>query len=172
MLTDEMLVHANTEEMMGLAGALVVPFDQIARRGKILVLGDHDRSYELILDTLKDDFTPTRETNPACALLQLQEWRFRSYDHQPQLGACAWLTTVLASPLTRSDAPPADPYHQRAGGRPALAEGPRQGVNEYSPINPNELLARVRTQVKRKRYIDHLRVERRDDLSRPAHWAA
>jgi two-component system, cell cycle response regulator len=57
MLTDEMLMRANTEEMMGLVGALVVPFDQVARRGKILVLGDHDRSYELILDTLKDDFT-------------------------------------------------------------------------------------------------------------------
>jgi len=55
MLTDEMLMRANTEEMMGLVGALVVPFD--ARHGKILVLGDHDRSYELILDTLKDDFT-------------------------------------------------------------------------------------------------------------------
>jgi PleD family two-component response regulator len=34
------------------------------------------------------------------------------------------------------------------------------GVNEYivRPINPNELLARVRTQVKRSRYIEHLRV--------------
>jgi two-component system cell cycle response regulator len=34
------------------------------------------------------------------------------------------------------------------------------GVNDYvvRPIDPNELLARVRTQVKRKRYIDHLRV--------------
>jgi len=34
------------------------------------------------------------------------------------------------------------------------------GVNDYvvRPIDPNELLARVRTQLKRKRYIDHLRV--------------
>jgi two-component system, cell cycle response regulator len=34
------------------------------------------------------------------------------------------------------------------------------GVNDFvvRPIDPNELLARVRTQVKRKRYIDHLRV--------------
>jgi two-component system cell cycle response regulator len=34
------------------------------------------------------------------------------------------------------------------------------GSNDYvvRPIDPNELLARVRTQVKRKRYIDHLRV--------------
>jgi hypothetical protein len=34
------------------------------------------------------------------------------------------------------------------------------GVNEYivRPINPNELLARVRIQVKRNRYIEHLRV--------------
>jgi two-component system cell cycle response regulator len=33
MLTDEMLMHANAEEQMGLAVALVVPFDQVARRG-------------------------------------------------------------------------------------------------------------------------------------------
>ena len=34
------------------------------------------------------------------------------------------------------------------------------GVNEYivRPINPNELLARARRQVKRNRYIEHLRV--------------
>ena len=34
------------------------------------------------------------------------------------------------------------------------------GVNDYvlRPIDPNELLARVRTQLKRKRYVDHLRI--------------
>ena len=33
------------------------------------------------------------------------------------------------------------------------------GINDYimRPVDPNELLARVRTQVKRKRYSDHLR---------------
>ena len=33
------------------------------------------------------------------------------------------------------------------------------GVNDYivRPVDTNELLARVRTQVKRKRYTDHLR---------------
>jgi len=56
-------------EVTGLVGALVVPFD--ARRGKILVLGDRDRSCEVILD--RGRFGPTRETDPACALLQLQD---------------------------------------------------------------------------------------------------
>jgi two-component system, cell cycle response regulator len=84
MLTDEMLMHANAEEQMGLAVALVVPFDQVARRGKRLVLEDHDRSYELILDALKDDPTPTRQLVLCCN----SRMAISIYDHQPQLGAC------------------------------------------------------------------------------------
>jgi two-component system cell cycle response regulator len=41
-----------------------------------------------------------------------------------------------------------------------LLRGFDMGVNDYivRPIDANELLARARTQVKRKRYVDHLRV--------------
>ena len=41
-----------------------------------------------------------------------------------------------------------------------LLRGLDMGVNDYivRPIEANELLARARTQVKRKRYVDHLRV--------------
>ena len=67
---------------MGLAVAFVVPFDQVARRGKRLVLEDHDRSYQLILDALKDDSTPTRQ------LCCNSRMAISIYDHQPQLGAC------------------------------------------------------------------------------------
>ncbi|MET0167754.1 MAG: diguanylate cyclase [Vicinamibacterales bacterium] len=40
-----------------------------------------------------------------------------------------------------------------------LLRGLDIGVNDYivRPVDPNELLARVRTQVKRKRFTDHLR---------------
>jgi len=40
-----------------------------------------------------------------------------------------------------------------------LHRGLDMGVNDYvqRPVNPSELLARVRTQVKRKRYTDYLR---------------
>jgi len=40
-----------------------------------------------------------------------------------------------------------------------LLRGLDMGVNDYivRPVDPNELLARVRTQVKRKRFTDHLR---------------
>ena len=56
-----------------------------------------------------------------------------------------------------------------------LLRGLDMGVNDYimRPIDPNELLARVRTQVKRKRYSDHLRTRleetRRDGDHRSAH---
>ena len=43
MLTDEMLMRASTEEQMGLAGDWLTPFDQVARRGRILVVEDQDR---------------------------------------------------------------------------------------------------------------------------------
>ena len=41
-----------------------------------------------------------------------------------------------------------------------LLRGLDMGVNDYivRPVDPNELLARVRTQIKRKRYIDYLRM--------------
>ena len=41
-----------------------------------------------------------------------------------------------------------------------LEAGLDMGVNDYivCPVDPNELVARVRTQVKRKRYTDHLRM--------------
>jgi two-component system cell cycle response regulator len=57
MLTDEMLMRASTEQQMGLAGALHVPFDQVTRGGRILLVEDHDRSYERILDALKPTLT-------------------------------------------------------------------------------------------------------------------
>jgi two-component system cell cycle response regulator len=38
-----------------------------------------------------------------------------------------------------------------------LLKGLDMGVNDYV-VRPNELMARVRTQLKRKRYVDHLRV--------------
>ena len=58
-----------------------------------------------------------------------------------------------------------------------LLRGLDMGVNDYvvRPIDLNELLARVRTQLKAKRYVDisdTARRERRDGHSRPAHRAA
>ncbi len=45
------------------------------------------------------------------------------------------------------------------GDEPRLLRALDMGVNDYimRPVDRNELLARVRTQVKRKRYSDHLR---------------
>jgi two-component system, cell cycle response regulator len=46
------------------------------------------------------------------------------------------------------------------GDHARLLRGLNMGVNDYidRPVDANELLARVRTQVKRKRYTDHLRM--------------
>src|SRR4029078_6533921 len=45
------------------------------------------------------------------------------------------------------------------GNEARLLRGLDMGINDYimRPVDQNELLARIRTQVKRKRYSDHLR---------------
>ena len=59
-----------------------------------------------------------------------------------------------------------------------LLRGLDMGVNDYvmRPIDRHELLARVNTQIKRKRFTDYLRNtargERRTRHHRPADWAS
>ncbi|MGH6824499.1 PleD family two-component system response regulator [Methyloceanibacter sp.] len=158
MLTDEMLMRASTEEQLGFAGAK--PFDQVARGGRIMLVEDNDGSYRRIQDALRGEFELAREADPASALLRLPDGDFDliiislSLQEADGLRLCSQVRSldrarhlpilIIAEP--GNDAP--------------LLKGLDMGVNDYvvRPIDPNELLARVRTQVKRKRYIDHLRV--------------
>jgi two-component system cell cycle response regulator len=160
MLTDEMLMRSSTEEEMGLAGALPVPFDQVPRGGRILVVEDQDRAFGRIDDALTREFDLVRETDPAGALLRLPGEDFDlvivSLDlkHADGLRLCSQIRS-----LDRTRHLPllvlAEPYDDAR-----LLRGLDLGVNDYvvRPIDANELLARARTQVKRKRYVDHLRV--------------
>jgi two-component system cell cycle response regulator len=159
MLTDEMLMRSSTEEQLGLAGALLLPFDQVAR-GRILVVEDQDHSFERIQEALKGEFEVVREGDPARALLKLPEADFDlvivSLDlkHADGLRLCSQVRSIDRTrhlPLLILAEP---------GDDARLLRGFDMGVNDYivRPIDANELLARARTQVKRKRYVDHLRV--------------
>ena len=155
MLTDEMLMRASTEEQLGFAGDLHKPFDQVGRGGRILLVEDNDGSYRRILEALRGEFDVSRESDPASALLRLPDGDFDliivslSLQDADGLRLCS---QVRSLDQARHIAEPGDDA--------PLLRGLDMGVNDYvvRPIDPNELLARVRTQVKRKRYIDHLRV--------------
>jgi two-component system cell cycle response regulator len=161
MLTDEMLMRASTEEQLGFAGDLHKRFDQVARGGRILLVEDNDDSYRRILEALKGEFDVSRETDPASALLRLPEGDFDLIIVSLSLQAADGLR--LCSQVRSLDQARHLPILIIAepGDDAPLLRGLDMGVNDYvmGPIDPNELLARVRTQIKRKRYIDHLRVQ-------------
>jgi len=158
MLTDEMLMRASTEEQMGFAAGIGDPLDQFGRYGRILLVEDRDRSAERIIDTLKADHHIEREADTARALL-LPDGHFDlmivslSLENADGLRLCSQVRSLDRTrhlPIMIIVEP---------GEEARLLRGLDMGVNDYivRPVDPNELLARVRTQVKRKRYTDHLR---------------
>jgi two-component system cell cycle response regulator len=160
MLTDEMLMRSSTEEQMGLAGNWLTPFDHRAGTGRILVVEDQDSAFQRVEEALQSEFELTHETDPARALLRLPAEAFDlmivSLDlkHADGLRLCSQVRSIDRTrhlPLLVLAEPGDDTRLQR---------GLDMGVNDYivRPIDANELLARARTQVKRKRYVDHLRV--------------
>jgi len=160
MLTDEMLMRATTEEQMGFVATLGIRLDQLGRGGRILLVEDRDRSAERILEALKQEHHVEREADPARALLRLPDGNFDliivslSLDHADGLRLCSQvrsLDRIRHLPIMIVIEP---------GDDARLLRGLDMGVNDYivRPVDANELLARVRTQVKRKRYTDHLRM--------------
>jgi two-component system cell cycle response regulator len=160
MLTDEMLMRASTEEQMGLTGVLPKPLDPAGRKGRILVVEDQDSALERIEGALRDAFELTREADPAGALMRLSEEDFDlmviSLDlkHADGLRLCSQVRSIDRTrhlPLLILAEP---------GDDARLLRSLDMGVNDYivRPIDANELSARAHTQVKRKRYVDHLRL--------------
>src|SRR4249920_3713705 len=160
MLTDEMLMRSSTEEQLGFAGDLHKPFDQVARGGRILLVEDNDGFYRRIREALRGEFELTREADPAQALLQFPDGDFDLIIVSLSLQAADGLRLCSqVRSLDRARHLPILIIAEPGDDRPLL-RGLDMGVNDYvvRPIDPNELLARVRTQLKRKRYVDHLRI--------------
>ncbi len=159
MLTDEMLMRASTEEQMGFAAGMSVRLDQLAQGGRILLVEDRNRSAERIVNALRPTYAVARETDPARALLRLPDGNFDlmivslNLDHADGLRLCSQVRSLDRTrhlPILIMVEP---------GDDARLLRGLDMGVNDYivRPVDPNELLARVRTQIKRKRYTDYLR---------------
>jgi two-component system cell cycle response regulator len=152
MLTDEMLMHASTEEQMGFAATLGARLDQFGRGGRILLVEDRDRSAERIIETLKEEHHIERERDPSAALLRLPDGNFDlvivslSLEHADGLRLCSQVRSLDRTrhlPVVIVVEP---------GDDAKLLRGLDMGVNDYIVRpDPNELLARVRTQIKRKR---------------------
>ncbi len=158
-VTDELRTRALTSRDLGFADPLIQAAADSGLDGKVLVVDDRASSAERIVATLSPHHRVTLEPDPQHAL-------FVSADEAPDLVIVSMDLAGFDGLRVCSQLRSLD--RTRNISILVLAEQDDStrvlraldlGVNDYlvRPVDRNELLARVRTQVRRKRYADRLR---------------
>ncbi len=158
-LNDEMIMRASTGRQMGIQddGALAKALS--GRSGRVLVVDDHPRSAARLLEVLSKTNDAFAERDPQTALTKLTEHNFDllivslSLQNADGLRLCSQVRSLDRTrhlPIIILVEP---------GDEARLLRGLDMGVNDYlmRPIDRHELMARVKTQIKRKRHSDFLR---------------
>jgi two-component system cell cycle response regulator len=158
-MVDELRLRQATGESMGLAESGDAAFTEQPGRGRILIVEDRGQSSQRIAETLngEHDIDLVPETTEAVVRAKGGDYDLvissLSLEKQDGLRFCATLrsldTTRQTPILTIVD----------EGDLKRLVRALDIGVNDYlmRPIERSELIARVRTQLRRKRYSDRLR---------------
>ena len=158
MVTDELRMRALTSREIGLESPEREAVAEAGRNGRILIVDDRPSSYERIAAMLGEHAVEV-EAEPAEALIRAAEGDYEliivslSLENFDGLRLCSQLRSVDRTrhiPILVI----ADPDSNAR-----LARGLEIGVNDYlvRPLDKNEMLARVRTQIKKKRYVERLR---------------
>lgn len=159
MLTDELRMRSVTGQEMGFDGRIDLQALDASKRAHLLLVDDRRSSYERIAAGLASEHDVVVETDPQEALFRAAEGGFDlvilslSLSDFDSLRLCSQLRS-----LERTRSLPillvTEPEDNAR-----LMRGLDLGVNDYvmRPVDKNEMLARVRTQIRRKRYADHLR---------------
>ena len=158
-LTDELRMRAVSSREMGIDSPERDAVADSGRGGRILVVDDRPSSYERVAAMLSAEHNVDIEADPNEALFRAADG---NYDLLiVSLGLATFDALRLCSQIRSLD---------RTRNVPILAitdpdnsarmlRGLEIGVNDYlmRPIDKNELLARVRSQVRRRRYTERLR---------------
>lgn len=159
MLTDEMLMRASTSEQMGLPGEQAIDALGMATSARVMLVEDHPRSAARIIETLSAEQEVILESDPQRALLALPEANVDLLMVSLSLNGTDGLR--LCSQVRSLDRIRQLPILMivESGDDARLLRGLDMGVNDYllRPVDRNEMLARVRTQIKRKRFGDTLK---------------
>jgi two-component system cell cycle response regulator len=159
MVTDELLMRAATGQRIGLQNLPLVEASEVEHGCRILLIDDRASSRERVRAIIEPAHEVIEESNPQEALFRAAEGAFdlmvvslslRNFD---SLRLCSQLRSVDRTrnlPILAL-AEPDD--------NARLIRALDLGVNDYivRPIDKNELLARLRTQLKRKRFADRLK---------------
>jgi two-component system, cell cycle response regulator len=159
MMTDELRMRALTSLEIGVQAPERIAVADNGSGGRILLVDDRVSSYERIAPVLSAEHVLDVETNPAEALFRAAEGNYDLLIISLDLDNFDGLRLASqARSLERTRHVPilaiADPDSNTR-----LLRGLEIGVNDYllRPFDKNELLARTRTLVRRRRYTDHLR---------------
>jgi len=166
MLNDEMLMRVITSRQMGLADEDTMTRILADRPGRVLVVDDHPRSSSRVMSALVKAHDAYIETDPQAALMHLAEQSFDllvvalNLEHSDGLRLCSQVRS-----LDRTRHLPILIMVDE-GEEARLLRGLDLGVNDYlmRPVERHELLARVKTQIKRKRFSDYLRNQIRESV--------
>ncbi len=159
MVIDELRMRAVTSHEIGVTPDLADTVNETGEGGKILIVDDRQSSSNRIHDALVGMHAVDVESNPQEALFRLAEGRYdllllsldlSEFDALRLCGQVRSLERTRHLPILLTTEP---------GDQARLLRGLDLGANDYivRPIDKNELFARVRSQIKRKRYTERLR---------------
>ncbi len=159
MVTDELRMRALTSKEIGIQSPEREAIADTGRGGRILIVDDRATSYERIASALTVEHTVDVEPNPNEALFHAAEGNYDlvivslGLENFDGLRLCSQVRS-----LERTRNVPILAIAE-ADNNARLVRGLEIGVNDYllRPIDKNELLARTRTQVRKKRYTERLR---------------
>ncbi len=159
LMTDELRMRAVTSKEIGIQNPEREAIADTGRQGHVLVVDDRESSYERIVATLSAEHKVDLQTEPNEALFRAAEGNFDLAI--VSLGLKNFDGLRLCSQLRSLDRTRNVPILAVAetDNNTKLVRGLEIGINDYlmRPIDKNELLARVRTQVKKRRYTERLR---------------
>jgi len=159
MMTDELRMRAVTSKEIGIENPAREAVAETGKGAHILLVDDRKTSYDRLAPVLATEHTVDVEPDPAEAVFRIAEGNYDvlmislGLDNYDGLRLCS-----QARSLERTRNTPILCVAE-AEDTPRLMRGLEIGVNDYliRPIDKNEMLARVRTQVRKKRFSDRLR---------------
>jgi len=159
MVTDELRMRAVTSREIGIENPSLEAVADTGRNGRVLVVDDRQASYDRLASMLSAEHAVDVEPDPNEAVFHAAEGNYDlmivslALENYDALRLCSQVRSLERTRnlpiLALSD----------ADNNARLVRGLEIGVNDYllRPIDKNELLARVRTQIRKKRFTERLR---------------
>src|SRR5271168_1288398 len=159
MVTDELRMRVLTSREIGIESPEREAVADTGRQGRILIVDDRPASYERVAATLSKEHDVEVEADPNQALFHAADGNYDLFivslglENFDALRLCSQLRSLDRTrnlPILAVTEP---------DNTARMARGLEIGVNDYllRPVDKNELLARVRTQVRKRRYTERLR---------------